>query len=372
MIFQCEKEPLLSTLNIVSKAVPTKASMPILEGIYIKAQAECLKIVGNDLDLCIECTVPAQVYEEGSIVLLAKTFIDIIRRLPNDTVTFKVNEKRHAVITCQNIEYKILGLSDDEFPSVPDIEREHEFCIESSVLKNMIRRTLFAVSQNESRIVLTGSLFEVKNGVLYVVSVDGFRLALRKEVLKNVPEEDAFSFIIPGKTLSELVKILEDNDSVVNVSLKQRFVSLTTESAKVVSRLIEGNFLNYEKTIPPQNDCRIVLPVNTVMESVERCEPIIAADESKNPIRLQFTKEELIVKCIASTGQIMDTLPVPFDGEETEIGFSYKYLHDALKACETDVVKIEFNSNLSPCLLKPLDGDSFIQMVLPVRLKNEN
>ncbi len=372
MIFQCEKDLLLNTLNIVSKAVSVKASMPILEGIYIKAQAECLKIVGNDLDLCIECTVPAQVYEEGSIVLLAKTFIDIIRRLPNDTVTLKVNENRQAVITCQNIEYKILGLSDDEFPSVPAIEKEHEFTVESSVLKNMIRRTLFAVSQNESRIVLTGSLFEVKQGVLHVVSVDGFRLALRKEVLNKQSDEGDFSFIIPGKTLNELVKILEDNDSIVKVSLTQRFVSLTTDSAKVISRLIEGNFLNYEKTIPYQNNYQVVLPVASLTDSVERCEPIIAADENKNPIRLQFTQEELVVKCIASTGQIMDTLSVPFNGEETEIGFNYKYLHDALKACETDVVKIEFNSNLSPCLLKPIDNDSFIQMVLPVRLKHEN
>lgn len=135
MIFQCQKEILLNTLNIVSKAVSQKASLPILEGIYIKAEAETLTIVGNDMDLGIECLIPAQVYEEGGIVLLAKTFMDIVRKLPNDTVTLKVNENRNAVITCQNIEYKILGLSDDEFPSVPEIEKENEFSIEEGTLK---------------------------------------------------------------------------------------------------------------------------------------------------------------------------------------------------------------------------------------------
>lgn len=371
MIFQCQKEELYNTLSIVSKAVSPKASMPILEGIYIKAQAECLKIVGNDMDLGIECTIPAQVYEEGSIVLLAKTFIDIVRRLPNDTVTLKVTENRNAVITCQNVEYKIIGLSDEEYPSVPEIESENTFYIASEVLKNMIRRTLFAVSQNESRIVLTGSLFEITGNELNVVSVDGFRLALRKETVTNEKNND-FSFIIPGKTLAELIKILKDDDSKVEVGMTQRFVSLKTDDAKVVSRLIEGNFLNYSKTIPVQNNFSVVLPVDSVTESVERCEPIIAADETKSPIRLHFTAKELIIKCITATGQIVDTLPIPFEGEETEIGFNNRYLHDALKACEDSLAKLEFNSNLSPCIIRPVEGDSFIQMVLPVRLKNEN
>lgn len=369
MIFQCQKEILSNTLNIVSKAVSQKASLPILEGIYIKAEAESLTIVGNDMDLGIECKIPAQVYEEGGIVLIAKTFMEIIRKLPNDTVTLKVNENRNAVITCQNIEYKILGLSDDEFPLIPEIEKENEFSIEEGKLKNMIRRTLYAVSQNESRIVLTGSLFEVKGGYLNIVSVDGFRLALRKE---KIASADEFSFIVPGKTLGELVKILRDDDSTVNISLTQRYVSVKTDNAKVVSRLIEGNFLNYEKTIPAVNSYSVVIPVSGVTESVERCEPIIASDEVKSPIRFHFTSKELIIKCITATGQIVDTLQIPFEGEETEIGFNNKYIHDALKAAETDVAKIEFNSSLSPCIIKPIDDDSFIQMVLPVRLKNEN
>lgn len=370
MIFQCQKEILSNTLNIVSKAVSQKASLPILEGIYIKAEAETLTIVGNDMDLGIECKIPAQVYEEGGIVLLAKTFLDIVRKLPNDTLTLKVNENRNAVITCQNIEYKILGLPDDEFPSIPEIEKEHEFEIEEGTLKNMIRRTLYAVSQNESRIVLTGSLFEVKNDILNIVSVDGFRLALRKEKIEG--NEDNFSFIVPGKTLGELSKILKDGESKVKVSLTQRYVSIKTEEAKVVSRLIEGNFLNYEKTIPAVNNYSVVIPVSSVTESVERCDPIIAADETKSPIRFHFTDKELVIKCITATGQIVDTLQIPFDGEETEIGFNNVYIHDALKAAETDVAKMEFNSNLSPCIIKPIDDDSFIQMVLPVRLKNEN
>lgn len=370
MIFQCQKEILLNTLNTVSKAVSQKASLPILEGIYIKAEAESLTVVGNDMDLGIECKIPAQVYEEGGIVLIAKTFMEIIRKLPNDTVTLKVNENRNAVITCQNIEYKILGLPDDEFPSVPEIEKEHEFKISEGTLKNMIRRTLYAVSQNESRIVLTGSLFEVKENCLNIVSVDGFRLALRKE--KIAYDGEGYSFIIPGKTLGELVKILRDEDKEVEISVTQRYVSIKTDSAKVVSRLIEGNFLNYEKTIPPVNNYSVVIPVSSVAESVERCEPIIAADETKSPIRFQFTGKELVIKCITATGQIVDTLEIPFEGEDTEIGFNNRYIHDALKATETDVARLEFNSNLSPCIIKPLEDDSFIQMVLPVRLKNEN
>lgn len=370
MIFQCQKEILSEALNTVSKAVSQKASLPILEGIYIKAEAEFLTVIGNDLDLGIECKIPAQVYEEGGIVLIAKTFMEIVRKLPNDTVTLKVNENRNAVITCQNIEYKILGLPDDEFPAVPEIEKEHEFSIEEGKLKNMIRRTIYAVSQNESRIVLTGSLFEIKNNLLNVVSVDGFRLALRREKVNCEGEE--YSFIIPGKTLGELVKILKDGESPVTISVTQRYVSIKTENARVVSRLIEGNFLNYEKTIPQVNNNSVIIPISSVAESVERCEPIIAADETKSPIRFQFTSKELVIKCLTATGQIVDTLEIPFEGEETEIGFNNRYIHDALKATETDVARLEFNSNLSPCIIRPIDDDSFIQMVLPVRLKNEN
>lgn len=370
MIFQCQSELLLETLNIVSKAVSPKAAMPILEGIYIKANDEKLKIVGNNNELSIECNIPALIYEEGAIVLTAKTFIDIVRRLPNDTVTVKINESRNALITCQNVEYQIIGLSDEEYPAVPEIDEEQNFKIESGKLKNMIRRTLFAVSQNESRMVLTGSLFEVKNNILNVVSVDGFRLALRKESINDEGKE--FSFIVPGKTLNELVKILKDDDSFVEVGLTQRYVSLKTENARVVSRLIEGNFLNYNKTIPQDNNYSLVIPVASVLESVERCEPIIASDETKSPVRLLFTEKELIIKCITATGHIMDSIPLSFEGEETEIGFNHKYLHDALKACETDLVMIKFNSNLSPCIIKPVEGEEFTQMVLPVRLKNDN
>ena len=158
----------------------------------------------------------------------------------------------------------------------------------------------------------------------------------------------------------------------VKISVNQRYCLIKTEDAKVVLRLIEGNVLNYKKTIPTDNAYSVIIPVNSVMESVERCEPIISLSETKSPVRLQFTKTELVIKCSTSTGEIIDTLPIPFEGEETEIGFNHKYFHDALKACEEDLAKIEFNSNISPCIIKPVEGDSFVQMVLPVKLKNEN
>lgn len=370
MLFNCQKEELLEALNIVSKAISARAAMPILEGVYLSAHNGGLTVIGNDNELGIECTISAHVYEEGKIVLIAKTFIDMIRRLPNDLVQIKVDSQNFAVITCQNIEYKILGLSDEEFPAVPSVDSSVKFSIESATLKNMIRRTLFAVATNESRIVLTGSLFEVSGDSLKIVSVDGFRLALREEKLKEAVAEP-FSFIVPGKTLSELGKILKDDDSLVEVVLSEHYVMLVTENAKIVSRLIEGTFLNYEKTIPPVSKFDVVVSIAEVLESVERCEPIIATDNAKSPVRLILKDSTLTIKCVTNMGQVMDSVAINPTDEEIEIGFNHKYLHDALKACETDVAKLEFTSNLSPCLIRPAEGNAFLQMVLPVRLKNE-
>lgn len=370
MLFNCQKEELLEALNVVSKAISTRSAMPILEGVYLSAHEGGLTVVGNDNELGIECTISAHVYEEGKIVLIAKTFIDMIRKLPNDLVQIKVDSQNFAVITCQNIEYKILGLSSDEFPAVPNVESNVGFTLESATLKNMIRRTIFAIATNESRIVLTGSLFEIAGDTIKIVSVDGFRLALREEKLKK-PAPDAFNFIVPGKTLSELSKILKDDDSPVEVVLSDHYVLLKTENAKIVSRLIEGTFLNYEKTIPPVSKFDIEISIAEVLESVERCEPIIATDNAKSPVRLILKDSTLTIKCVTNMGQVSDSVMVAPTDQEIEIGFNHKYLHDALKACEEEKAKLEFTSNLSPCLIRPVEGNSFLQMVLPVRLKND-
>ncbi|MCG8501434.1 MAG: DNA polymerase III subunit beta [Firmicutes bacterium] len=369
MKLSCEKNILLENINIVQKAVSPKSTLPILEGILLEAD-ENLKLTGNDLELGIECTVEATIEQKGSVVLSSKIFGEIIRKLPNDIVNIEVEDNHHTTIKCGNSEFNIMAITASEFPELPSVQKEESaLIIPQQKLRSMIRETIFAVGTNENKLILTGSLIEIENKELTIVSVDGYRLALRKEIIDHA--EGQISFVVPGKTLNEISKIIKEDDQDIAIYTTDKHVLFEFDNCRIVSRLLEGEFLNYKQIIPAEHSLTVKASAKPLIDSIERAALIITSDNKKYPVRLNIEMDKIVISCITDMGNVQDSIGVETLGEDLEIGFNHKYLLDALKTCDCDEVLLEFNNSLSPCIIKPVEGNAFIYLVLPVRLRQE-
>lgn len=371
----CNKPELMEIINTVQKAVSAKAVMPILECIKLNAYADGRLIVtANNLDICIEFTSQCEIPEGGSIALSSRMFGDIIRRLPDEEVDIHVNENNNVTtIKCGKSEFNIQGLNALEYPAVPEVPETYRLSMKQGVLKKMIRKTIFAVSQNESRKpILTGSLFEVDTGVLSVVSTDGYRLAIIKEVVDASLEPK--SFVIPGFTLREVLKILKDGDENVDMIVSDRHVLFDFGEYKVVTRLLEGKYINYRPVLSTPNSIFVKANARDLSDSLERAALIINDDMSakaeKLPVILNITTDKIEITCMTSRGKVYDAVEVNASGDDLEIGFNHKLLLDALRACEDDDIKMEFSNPRSSCFINSQNDDSYTFMILPVRLYN--
>ena len=368
MKFSCEKALLQSAISMTSRAVSPKSSIPALEGILLEAGSR-LCLTGYNLEIGIRTFVPAEVKEPGSLVLSARLFGDIIRKLPDDVVTFS-SEKDMVHIQCGMSEFNILGTSPEEFPELPAVEYQNTISLPQNVLRPMIGQTLFAVSDNESRPIHTGSLFEVdRDSNLTIVSVDGYRLALRREKLTAREGAEENSFVVPGAALSEVEKICGDTEEPVYVVQGSRHVMFKVGETMLISRRLEGEFLDYKQAIPRNNPVALQADKRQLLACIDRVSLIIT-EKQKSPLRCLF--EDGLVKIRTSTaiGNAYDECRLEGDGGNVEIGFNNKYLIDALKAAPADEVRVELNTAISPCVIVPAEGEeNFIYMVLPVRLK---
>jgi len=366
MKFSCEKALLMSAVSTASRAVAAKSSIPALEGILIEAGQD-LKLTGYDLSIGIQSTVDAEIREQGSLVLSARLFSDIIRKMPDDVVTFSTQDMM-VNIRCGLSEFNILGTSPEDFPELPAVDQENSFTMAQSVLRSMIAETLFAVSDNESRPVHTGSLFEADDISLTVVSVDGYRLALRRESLDVKQGEQFFQFVVPGSALSEVEKICS-GEGEVKVIQGARHILFQTGQTLLVCRRLEGEFLNYRNAIPRNNTIKIECETRTLLQCIERVSLIIS-EKQKSPLRCIFGDGVVDITTKTGIGDAADQCPISGDGKGLEIGFNNKYLMDALKAAPAEKLRLEFTSGVAPCVIQPVEeNDSFTYMVLPVRLK---
>lgn len=366
MKFSCEKALLLSAVSTTSRAVSVKSSIPALEGILLEAGNE-LRLTGYNLETGIRATVPAEIQEKGSLVLSARLFGEIVRKMPDDMVIFTA-ENYMVNIKCGMSEFNILGTDPEEFPELPTVDQLNGLTIGQSTLKSMISQTLFAVSDNESRPVHTGSLFEVDDSGLTIVSVDGYRLALRHEQVAEAQGLLPFSFVVPGSALSEVEKICAGED---NITVRQgaRHILFQTGDTVLVCRRLEGEFLAYKNAIPRNNSIKIEGDTRALLQSIERVSLIIS-DKLKSPLRCVFGDGMLSITTKTGIGDAADQCPITGDGQGLEIGFNNKYLMDALKAAPADRLRLEFTSGVAPCVILPADGEeNFVYMVLPVRLK---
>lgn len=373
MKFTCDKVTLCEAVNNVSPAVSGKSTMMALECVLLKCHDNILSVIGYNLELGITKDIEIQTFQDGEVILNARLFSDIINKMPNVDLTLTTDDKLLTIIKGGGAQFTILGMSADEYPEIPPVSQDHAFSIDGNVLRSMISQTLFAVSQDSATPVLTGTLFEVKDGILYLVSVDGCRLAVRKE---NVECRDSIRFIVPGKTLSEVLKLtgkyLSDEDELpIQLNIGSKHIIFECKGYRVISRLLEGEFIDYNAAIPKESKTNLVVSTREFLESINRAS-IIINDKVKNPIKAVFENNSVNVSCETSMGKVSDTFALEMTGERVKIGFNNKYMTDALKASELDQVRIEINSAFSPIKLLPMEGDHFIFLVMPMRLKDEN
>ncbi len=369
MNFSCEKALLNAAINTAGRAVSPKSSIPALEGILLEARNDKLTLTGYNLETGIRTTVEAGVKEEGSLVVSARLFGDIVRNLPDDMV--KVSTDGVTVnITCGMSDFHILGTDPREFPELPSVDDGSALFIQQGKLKSMISQTIFAVSDNESRPIHTGSLFEVESNVLTMVAVDGYRLALRKEGLDHTVGANGFSFVVPGAALKEVERICADSDELAEVTQGKRHILFQMGDTLLISRRLEGEFLNYKQTIPRENPVKVEAEKRALQTSVERVSLIIS-DKLKSPLRCIFGENTLHITTKTAIGDAFDSCDIRGEGKGLEIGFNHRYLMDAVKAAPADTVVLELNTATSPCLILPPAGEEerFLYMVLPVRLK---
>ena len=367
MKFSCEKALLQAAISTTSRAVSPKSSIPALEGILLEAGSD-LRLTGYNLETGIRTIVPADIREEGTLVLGARLFGEIVRKLPDDIVTFQ-SENYMVNIKCGMSEFNILGTDPEEFPELPTVEYQNSLILPQSRLKAMISQTLFAVSDNESRPIHTGSLFEVDSEGLTIVSVDGYRLAIRHESIDKKEGAETFSFVVPGAALSEVEKICSDVDEPASVTQGARHGMFKVGDTMLVSRRLEGEFLAYRQAIPRNNTIHVEGDTRALLSSIDRVSLIIS-DKLKSPLRCVFDSNLLKISTKTAIGDAYDECPLSGDGGGLEIGFNNKYLMDALKAAPADKVRLELTTGVSPCVILPTEGEeNFLYMVLPVRLK---
>ena len=368
MKFSCEKALLQSAIAVTSRAVAQKSSIPALEGLLLHADSR-LTISGYNLQTGIRTKVSADVTEPGEIVLNARLFGDIIRRMPDDVVTVSVDDRQTVHLSCGDADFDILGLSAADYPDLPEVEDEYAMSIQQKTLRAMIEEVAFAVSTNESRPVHTGALFEISDAGLTMVAVDGFRLAVRREKLENM-EGGAFSFVAPGSALSEVKGICADTEDLATVTLGRRHILFEVGDTELICRRLEGEFLDYKNAIPRKNPITLIADTKSLIESIDRVSVVIS-DKLKSPVRCLFECDKVTLTAKTGNGESRDVCRLSGDGGGLEIGFNNRYLMEALRYAPADTVKIELNTGVSPAVIVPVEGEeNFLYMVLPVRLKS--
>ncbi|MEG1275335.1 MAG: DNA polymerase III subunit beta [Ruthenibacterium sp.] len=363
----CNKALLCDAVAGVSKAVTQRSSMPVLEGIHFKADGFQVTLTGYDLEMAITTSFEANVRTPGEVVLSAKLFGDMARRLVSEEIEITCDEKNNTTIKGGITEFNIVGMDATEFPDLPNPGAEKTMDMEAGVLRRMIDSTIYAVSTDDKKPAHTGELFSILPDQLTVVALDGYRLAITE---KKIEASKEIQIIIPQKTLAEVTKLIGEDDEIVHIAANRRYVIFSTRQYTILSRLIEGEFLDYQRVVTQGYKTRVIVDTRDFMNVIERASLIIT-ERLKNPLRVSFEGDTITVRCQTSLGKVVDELPAKMEGDSVEIGFNYRYLLDALRFSGCDKLVLEISGPLSPVKIRPVDGDEFLYLLLPVRFKNE-
>ncbi len=366
MKFTCEKNQLVSAISVASRTVAQKSAISGLEGILVRAGVKVM-LTGYNLETGITVSVDADIQETGACVMPARLFFDIVRKLPDDTVSIQVDDSFKVSIKGGISSFTITALSADDYPELPDVDSEKGIRVPQNELKAMISGTIFAVSENQARPIHTGVLFEVDNDSITSVAVDGYRLALRR----YLPEESlerTLKFVAPAAALKEVEKILGDTDDPATFYPGSKHILFTIGDATLVCRILEGEFLDWRRVLPQNNPVKLVGNVSRLTDSIERV-GLVISEKLKSPVRCKFGDNAAELRTISTIGEAYDVCPIAGDGKDLEIGFNCKYLLDALRAVPDSECTLEMINGLSPIVLNPTEGNRYSYMVLPVRLK---
>lgn len=366
MKFTCEKNQLVSAISVASRTVAQKSAISGLEGILIRAGVKVM-LTGYNLETGITVSVDADIQETGACVMPARLFFDIVRKLPDDTVSIQVDESFKVSIKGGISSFTITALSADDYPELPDVDSEKGIRVPQNELKAMISGTIFAVSENQARPIHTGVLFEVDNDSITSVAVDGYRLALRR----YLPEESlerTLKFVAPAAALKEVEKILGDTDDPATFYPGSKHILFTIGDATLVCRILEGEFLDWRRVLPQNNPVKLVGNVSRLTDSIERV-GLVISEKLKSPVRCKFGDNAAELRTVSTIGEAYDVCPIAGDGKDLEIGFNCKYLLDALRVVPDSECTLEMINGLSPIVLNPTEGNRYSYMVLPVRLK---
>ena len=371
MKFTCEQKAFVKALNIVSKAVTSRTTIPILKGILITCYEENkIKLSASDLEISIETFFEGEVDSTGSIVISAKLFNDIIRKLPEGIVSIKVNEEKNINIVSGHSDFNLQGLDADEFPNISDEKEGTSLVFDKEIFKNMIKGTCFAASIDESRGIITGTLIEIKKDMLSMVALDGFRMAIMREKIVN---ENEMNIVISARIMNEIGKILSerDEDEDVNITVDDQKAIFSLTDTKIVARLMEGEFIKYNDILPKNNRIKLKINKNTLSESVE-LSSLIAREGKNSYLKFKMEDDVLFITSRSDEGTTKEKVSIEKEGDNIEIGFNAKYMGDTLRALNDVDIYMEFNTSISPCLVKPVMGNKYEYLILPVRLSTAN
>lgn len=365
MRFICQQDQLLMGINTVQKAMAAKSTLSVLEGIYMETEGELLKLKCVDLALGIESYVPAIIEEEGVTVVPGRLFADIIRKLPEGQIQVIKDEQNTITIQSEHSRTTVQGMLAAEFPDMPAVESEQSVRLDQGMFKKMIRQSIFATAVDETKPILTGALIEIEDNTINLVALDGYRLAMRKEKLETA--YPATQIVIPAKTLGETAKILGDEEGDVIINFEKTRAMISLGYTKVITRLLEGDFIKYRQILPADYQTRVKVNTALLSDSIDRAS-LLAREGKNNLIKFTIGGDKLVITSNAEVGSAYEEVPVYVEGKELEIAFNAKYFVDVLKNLEDEEVYLDFNSNVSPCVVRPCSGDSFLYLILPVRI----
>lgn len=359
----CSKSNLLYGVNIVSKAVPSRTTMAILECILIDASANEIKLTANDMELGIETKIEGDIIERGIIALDAKIFSDIVRKLPDNEVVIETDASFKTTITCEKAKFNIIGKSGEDFSYLPYIERDQSLLLSQFTLKEVIRQTIFSIADNDTNKLMTGELFEINENQLKVVSLDGHRISIRNIELKESYEHH--KVVVPGKTLQEVSKILPgDADQDVSIFFSENHIMFEFDNTTVVSRLIEGEYFRIEQMLSSDYETKIRINKRELLDCIDRA-TLLVKEGDKKPIIMNVTDSNVELKINSFIGSMNEDIDINKEGKDIMIGFNPKFFIDALRVIDDEEVVLYMVNPKAPCFIKDDDG-KFIYLILPV------
>jgi DNA polymerase-3 subunit beta len=371
MRISCLRQDLAGALNIVSKAVSTRSTIPAMKGILMEASSDGkVLLASSDSDISIQYTLEADVEETGIIVLPAKLFSDIIRSVPESQITITTRDELHAVIRSVNSEFNIVGLDADDFPrfETPGNNAQH-IQLPALLFKDMIAQTSFAASTDDSRGIITGVLIDSHDQEMHLAALDGYRMAIANH---SVPEINPYSIVISAKLLNDLSKIIAEikdikNNTMLNIELENKKAVFMFPGLMVELKLFNGQFVDYRAIMPKDSTITLKVSRSALLQSISRAS-LLARDDKNNLIRMDIQDQIMSISARGEEGNLHEELVVEKNGEDLEIGFNAQYLMDMLKAIKDDDIIMKFRSGIDPCVVTPVKGNAYEYLVLPVRL----